>query len=99
MGSITFSDRPYAIQLSGRHSRAKALELAARPDLPPRVYLRRELRRGRPWFVLVHSLYGNLVEAQAALVRVPPEVRALSPRVRVLPPETRLEVLTRPPGP
>jgi len=89
------TDRPFALQLLGGYNRAKLLELAVRPDLPDPVYLRAESRRGRPWFVLIHSLHASNAEAQAALAKLPADLRAPSPWIRDLPRGVELEVVKR----
>jgi len=88
-------DRPFALQLMGGYSRDKILELALRPDLPDPVYLSEETRRGRPWFVLIHSLHANRAEAQAALAKLPTGLRSPSPWIRDLPRGTDLESVKR----
>ncbi|WP_295583743.1 SPOR domain-containing protein [uncultured Lamprocystis sp.] len=85
------TDRPFALQLVGSHQRERLLELAANQALPQYVYLHQETRRGRPWFVLIHSLYSNIEDAQAALARLPPGLRKPLPWVRALPAETTLD--------
>jgi len=85
------TDRPFALQLVGSHQRERLLELAANQALPQYVYLRQETRRGRPWFVLIHSLYSNIEDARAALARLPPGLRKPLPWVRALPAETILD--------
>ena len=91
----TITDRPFALQLMGGYDRDKILELALRPDLPDPVYLSAETRRGRPWFVLIHSLYAGRAEAQAALAKLPAGLRSPPPWIRDLPRGTDLEVVKR----
>ncbi len=89
--TVRVTDRPFALQLIGSHQREKLLELAANQVLPPYVYLHQETRRGRPWFVLIHSLYSNIEDAREALARLPPQLRKPLPWVRALPPDTILD--------
>ena len=91
----SITDRPFALQLMGGYSRDKILELALRPDLPDPVYLSEETRRGRPWFVLIHSLHANRAEAQATLAKLPAGLRSPSPWIRDLPRGTDLEIVKR----
>jgi DamX protein len=93
-GTVTVTDRPFALQLIGVFNRDRLLELVAQSDLPRPVYLRQETLRGRPWFVLIHSLHGTQDEARAALSQLPPALAAQSPWIRPLPEGTRLEVLS-----
>ena len=95
LSRTTVTDRPFALQLLGGYNRDKLLELAVRPDLPDPVYLRAESRRGRPWFVLIHSLHASNAEAQAALAKLPAGLRAPSPWIRDLPRGVELEVVKR----
>jgi DamX protein len=85
------TDRPFALQLVGSHQRERLLELAANQVLPRYIYLHQETRRGRPWFVLIHSLYSNIEDAREALERLPPELRKPLPWIRALPPDTTLD--------
>ncbi len=96
---LTITDRPFALQLIGSRSRANILESAARLNLPFPVYVRQEVLRGRPWYVLIHSLHGSHDEAQRALSQLAPEQRTHSPWIRALPQGARLEVLPRPDSP
>ena len=84
-GAEATADQTYALQLIGFYSYDKLREFAAQPDLPREVYLRRETLRGRPWFVLIHSLHSSYADAQAALERLPPSLVAMGPWIRKLP--------------
>ena len=95
IAKTTITDRPFALQLVGGYNRDKILELAVRPDLPDPVYLRQETRRGRPWFVLIHSLHASSAEAQAALAKLPAGLRAPPGWIRDLPRGADLEIVTR----
>lgn len=76
--------RPVAIQLIGFFSLAELEQFARRADLPPEIYYREESYRGRPWFVLIHSLYDTTASAEAALARLPPELTRLDTWIRTL---------------
>ncbi len=79
------ADRPFALQLIGFYSYDKLREFAMHPGLPPKVYLRRETLRGRPWFVLIHSLHASEADAQAALAQLPTDLVDMEPWIRKLP--------------
>jgi DamX protein len=89
--TVRITGRPFALQLVGSHYRERLMELTDRADLPEFVYLHQETRRGRPWFVLIHSLHGSVEEAQEALAQLPAALRAPLPWVRALAPETSLD--------
>ena len=89
--TVRVNERPFALQLVGSHYRERLMELTDRADLPEFVYLHQETRRGRPWFVLIHSLHGSVEEAREALAQLPPPLRAPLPWVRELAPETSLD--------
>ncbi len=91
--TITVTDRPFALQLNGSHNQTNILKLAARPNLPAHVYIRQELRDGRPWYVLIHSLHGSLNEAKQAQAQLPSELRSRSPWIRTLPQGTSLDLV------
>jgi len=80
------SDEPsYAVQLVGYFDRERMLAFATRDDLPEPVYYREETYRGRPWYVLIHSLHPSYERAAAALAELPPPLADLDPLIRRLP--------------
>jgi DamX protein len=85
------ADRPFALQLMGSYDRDRILALAARPDLPASVYIRQETLRGRPWYVLIHSLHATYEDAQAEHGRLPEDLARLDTWIRRLPPDAGLE--------
>ena len=85
------ADRPFALQLMGSYDRDRILALAARPDLPASVYMRQESLRGRPWYVLIHSLHATYEDAQAEHGRLPEDLARLDTWIRRLPPDAGLE--------
>jgi DamX protein len=92
--TVTVTDRPFALQLNGSHSQENIRKLAARPNLPAQVYILTEIRRGRPWYVLIHSLHGSVEDARQALAQLPSDLRSRSPWIRALPPGTSLDIST-----
>ena len=90
-GPPSTAKRPYALQLMGSYDRDAVLAVAARSDLPESVFIREERLRGRPWFVLIHSLHPSYAEAQAAHARLPADLARLDTWIRKLPPEANLE--------
>lgn len=91
--------RPFALQLMGSYDRRDLLQLAARSDLPEPVYIREETLRGRPWFVLIHSLHPSYAEAQAERDRLPGRLAKLDTWIRNLPPAATLEPIPTGRGP
>lgn len=92
------SDRPFALQLVGDSNRDRLLDYASRSGLPETVYVYQGTRRGRPWFVLVHSLHPTSAEARTALAQIPAKQRVRTPWIRSLPKGTELEIIERKPG-
>lgn len=92
------SDRPFALQLVGDSNRDRLLEYASRSGLPETVYVYRGTRRGRPWFVLVHSLHPTSSEAKTALAQIPAKQRVRNPWIRSLPQGTELEIIEQKPA-
>lgn len=92
-GSLVVGDRLYALQLIGFYSRDERDVFIANYPLPPAVYGREEMFRGRPWFVLIHSLYADPQEANAAIAELPEVLQKLNAWVRPLNPETELDVI------
>ncbi|NEX15391.1 MAG: hypothetical protein C1943_01835 [Halochromatium sp.] len=95
-GRVLVDDRPFALQLIGFYSRELLDDFIARNPLPDQVYLREETFRGRPWFVLIHSLYQDRAAAQQASADLPEELGALDLWIRELPADTALEVISTP---
>jgi DamX protein len=55
--------------------------------------MREERFRGRPWFVLIHSLYEDRAAAQQASETLPDSLARLDLWIRKLPAETELDVI------
>ncbi|MGE5153045.1 MAG: SPOR domain-containing protein [Bdellovibrio bacteriovorus] len=98
-GQVLAPGRTFALQLLGSYDRQAILGLAARTDLPASVFIRQETLRGRPWFVLIHSLHGSYAEAQEARAALPRDLARLDPWIRTLPPDAALEPLRTGPSP
>jgi DamX protein len=86
-------DRPFALQLIGFYSRATLEDFIAQSPLPGRVYLLEERFRGRPWFVLIHSLHGGQGAARQAGQALAGQLGSLDVWIRELPLGTELEVV------
>ncbi|HSO81116.1 hypothetical protein [Thiocapsa sp.] len=91
--TLTVGNTPVALQLIGFYSLDELLDFARREELPPRVYFREESYQGRPWFVLIHSLYSGYSDASDAIEGLPTELAILDTWIRSFPPETRLGIL------
>jgi DamX protein len=91
--SLTVGNTPFALQLIGFYSLDELLDFARREELPSRVYFREESYQGRPWFVLIHSLYAGYSDASAAIDRLPTQLAILDTWIRSFPPQTRLGIL------
>ena len=91
--SVSVGTTPFALQLIGFYSLDELLDFARREELPARVYFREESYQGRPWFVLIHSLYSGYSDASAAIDRLPTELAILDTWIRSFPAETRLGIL------
>jgi DamX protein len=92
-GRIQLGDRRIVLQLIGFFSRDLMDAFIERSSLPPQVYSMRETFRGRPWFVLIHSLYPDRAAAREAVASLPPDLAQLDLWVRELPRDTELEVI------
>jgi DamX protein len=90
---ILVGQRPFAVQLMGFYSLDAMRDFAASARLPSRVYFREERYRGRPWFVLIHSLYPTRSDALKAMAMFPAELAGIDVWIRSLPPEALLAVL------
>ncbi|WP_296807142.1 hypothetical protein [Thiocapsa sp.] len=90
---LIVGNTPIALQLIGFYSLDELLDFARREELPTRVYFREESYQGRPWFVLIHSLYAGYSDASAAIDRLPTQLAILDTWIRDFPPETRLGIL------
>jgi DamX protein len=83
----------YALQLMGFYSFQDLVDYAARVDLPDRVFYREETYRGRPWFVLIHSLHTGVRAATEERSRLPPRLARLDTWIRPLSEGMQLQVL------
>jgi len=81
---ITLDAPSYAIQLLGAFSRDGLEAFIREQDLPDRLYWRQETYQGKPWYVLIHSLYPTRAEAVAARKALPEGIRGLDIWVRSL---------------
>lgn len=90
---IQLAERPFVLQLIGFFSRDLMNAFIERSTLPPEVYTMEETFRGRPWFVLIHSLHPNRVSAQEVIAGLPQELADLDLWIRELPADTELEVI------
>lgn len=99
LGQAGAAEQSFALQLMGSYERDAVLRLAARGDLPASVYLRQETLRGRPWFVLIHSLHPSYAEAEAARDRLPGDLARLDTWIRKLPPSAALDPIRTGPSP
>ncbi|WP_462319779.1 hypothetical protein [Halochromatium sp.] len=90
---IEIADRRFVLQLIGFYRRELLDAFVARSPLPSQVYMREETFRGRPWFVLIHSLYQDRSAAREASKALPDELSRLDLWIRELPADTELEVI------
>ncbi|MEA3638564.1 MAG: hypothetical protein VBE63_01310 [Lamprobacter sp.] len=90
---IAVANRPFALQLIGFYRRELLDDFIERSPLPSEVYVREERFRGRPWFVLIHSLHRDQAAAQQATEALPNELGELDLWIRRLPVETELDVI------
>ncbi|MBO8087402.1 MAG: hypothetical protein J7D61_15310 [Marichromatium sp.] len=81
---ITLDAPSYAIQLLGAFSRDGLEAFIREQDLPDRLYWRQETYQGKPWYVLIHSLYPTRAEAVTARKALPEGIRGLDIWVRSL---------------
>ncbi len=91
--------RPYALQLLGAFDRDAVLRLARRDFAGVPVYLREETYRGRPWYVLIHSLHASNEAALAAKADLPEAVAGMDVWIRPLPADTLLQPVLAEPSP
>ncbi|NBC48549.1 MAG: hypothetical protein GVY22_11245 [Gammaproteobacteria bacterium] len=92
---LQLEERPFVLQLIGVYDRVRLDDFIADHSLPEQVYIREERFRGRPWFVLFHSLHPDQSSARKAMQSLPPELAALEPWIRKLPEGVELEVMQR----
>ncbi|AFL73883.1 SPOR domain-containing protein [Thiocystis violascens] len=90
---IDVGQTPYALQLIGFFSFEELLDFARRFPLPAKVYHQEKTYRGRPWFVLIHSLHASRESANEEIARLPAELVKLAPWVRKLAPDDSLSLL------
>ena len=91
--TIKVGARPIALQLIGFRNPELLDAFIARNPLPAEVYTRQETFRGRPWFVLIHSLHPDRQAARAASDALPGALASLDVWIRELPGGSELEVI------
>jgi hypothetical protein len=89
-GPLVLTDRAYGIQLIGFNGFDDLQRFAARPSLPQPVYYLRETAKGRPLYLVMHSLHKDRSEARAAAGALPANLAQLGPLIRTLPAGTKL---------
>lgn len=90
---VAVSDTLYSLQLIGFFSFAELIAYTQRVPLPPQVYYQTETFRGRPWFVLIHSLHNSYASAKATIAQFPPVLAELDVWIRKLPADATLTAL------
>ena len=83
----------YALQLIGFFNRKSLDEFVAREGLPARVYSIRKTYRGRPWYVIIHSVHDDYAAAEDELSRLSADLVALNPWIRPLSQVTELQIV------
>jgi len=91
--TIKVGARPIALQLIGFRNPELLDAFIARSPLPAEVYTREERFRGRPWFVLIHSLHPDRDSARAASDALPDALTSLDLWLRELPDGAELQVI------
>lgn len=85
------AEQPFMLQLMGSHDRGAVLAMATHAHLPESVFIRQETLRGRPWFVLIHSLHPTYEDAKAERDRLPSDLARLKTWIRRLPADAVVE--------
>jgi DamX protein len=91
--AIVVAEPRYALQLIGLQSLDALRRFADRDDLPEQVYYRQETFRGKPWYVLIHSLHSDWESAAAARATLPADLSSLDVWIRPLDEGSRLQLL------
>jgi DamX protein len=92
--SVRVGETPYSLQLIGFFSLEDLQRFVRLSPLPPKVYYREDKYRGRPWFVLIHSLYASSELANAAIASLPADLAKLDLWVRKLDPNSTVTSLS-----
>ncbi len=97
--TVVISEQPFALQLVSFRSRQSLMRFANREDLPSPTYYRQETYRGRPWFVLIHSLHDTADDAANGLAQLPQGLATqVDPWIRALNEGSELMVIENPQG-
>ena len=83
----------YALQLIGFFNRKSLDEFVTREGLPARVYSIQRTYRGRPWYVVIHSLHDDYAAAEEELARLPADLVELNPWIRPLSEVAELRII------
>ncbi|GEM_PF-4984676 len=91
--TVAVTDTLYSLQLIGFFSFAELINYVQKVPLPPRVYYQTETFRGRPWFVLIHSLHTSYASAKTTIAQFPPALAELDVWIRKLPMDATVTAL------
>ena len=91
--TVVVTDRTYALQLIGFYKWDALLRFTNRKDLPERLYYRKEIVQGRPWFALIHSMHEDYASASAQLHNLSPKLVAMDPWIRPISVGVELTIL------
>ncbi|NEV60871.1 SPOR domain-containing protein [Thiorhodococcus minor] len=96
-GRIQLGDQNVTLQLLGFYSLDEMERFIAEHELPSTLYYQTTIYRGRPWYVLIHSLHASQEAAEEAAGTLPPDLAKLQIWIRQLDPEDEV-TLVRPPS-
>ncbi|MBK1641636.1 hypothetical protein CKO12_07055 [Chromatium okenii] len=91
--TVAVTDTLYSLQLIGFFSFAELMTYVQKVPLPPRVFYQTETFRGRPWFVLIHSLHTSYASAKTTIAQFPPALAELDVWIRKLPADATVTAL------
>jgi len=89
-GPLVLSDPMYALQLIGFQRFDDVEHFASRPGMPKTVYYLQKTSKGRPLYLVMHSLHKDQAGAREAAAALPADLAQLRPFVRPLPAGTKL---------
>lgn len=96
-GRIQLGDQNVTLQLLGFYSLDDMERFVAGHELPSTLYYQTTTYRGRPWYVLIHSLHASQEAAEETAGALPADLAKLQIWIRQLDPEDEV-TLVRPPA-
>ncbi|NEX22996.1 hypothetical protein G3480_22300 [Thiorhodococcus mannitoliphagus] len=93
---ILLGDKPFTLQLMGFYSLDSMEKFISEHELPEELYYQTTNYRGRPWYVLIHSVHDSQEAADAVAGKLPADLAKLDIWIRRLDPDEAVTMINQP---